>query len=153
MTPIFSTLGYGHCINVSQEAKVETFDRTSQPTSFGTEAINESHLTPYMVYFSEDLTDKLKFNDLVQRWHDERGATSSISDMILCESYQKIIGMGQRAVPLIIDRLRIEIDDPDHWFAGLAAITCKDPVPESAYGDTVKMAEAWLAWAETDYAW
>ena len=92
--------------------------------------------------------DDIVFAHLVNQWHEERGATSSVSEMVECPSYLKIIEMGQKALPLIVAQIRREADDPDHWFAALEAITGDDPVPEAAYGDTVKMAEAWLTWAK-----
>ena len=88
------------------------------------------------------------FARLIERWHAERGITSSMSEMIACPSYLKIVGMGEKALPLILGQLEHEGDDPDHWFAALEAITGEDPVPEDAYGDTKKMAAAWLSWAE-----
>lgn len=92
--------------------------------------------------------DDILFVHLVSQWHVERGATSSVSEMVECPSYREIIRMGEKALPLIMAQIRRKADDPDHWFAALEAITGEDPVPEAVYGDTVKMAEAWLAWAE-----
>ncbi len=92
--------------------------------------------------------DDNSFVRLVEQWRVERGAKSSLSDMILCPSYLRIIGMGEEALPLVLRQLKSEGDDPDHWFTALEAITGQDPVPKDAYGDTVKMAEAWLLWAK-----
>ena len=60
--------------------------------------------------------------------------------------------MGETALPFILNDLRTHLGDPDYWFIALAAITGKDPVPEDAYGNTVRMAEAWLNYAEEN-AW
>jgi len=57
--------------------------------------------------------------------------------------------MRQRAVPLIIEQLEREGDDPDHWGAALEAVTGENPVPEVAAGDLVRMAQAWIAWHKT----
>lgn len=97
--------------------------------------------------------DFMLFSRLVVQWHKERGITSSLSVMILCPSYQRIIGMGEAAVPLILAQMKEEGDDPDHWSAALKAITGVDPVPEEAYGDTVKTAEVWFVWAEENDVW
>ena len=94
------------------------------------------------------IPDELKFCVLRDAWHTERGITSSPSEMAACPAYQKIIGMGIQALPLIFKQLRFEGDDPDHWFIALKTITCENPIPEDAYGNMVKMAEAWLSWAE-----
>ena len=104
--------------------------------------ITNKHDEP--IYYEEDAVFAL----LVRQWHEERGISSSFSDMVLCPSYQRIIGMGEKAIPLILAQLRRESDDPDHWYAALEAITGEDPVPTDVYGDTVKIAEAWLLWAE-----
>lgn len=92
--------------------------------------------------------DELRFYNLVQGWHSERGISSSISEIVGCRSYLAIIGMGEKAVPMIIAKLRDEGDDPDHWFVALEAITGQNPILEKDYGDTVKMASRWLAWAQ-----
>jgi hypothetical protein len=93
------------------------------------------------------------FRILVENWRKERGITSSATKMTICPSYQRIIGMGGRAVPLILREMENEGDDPDHWFWALEMITGADPVPVEAYGNTVQMAQAWLSWAKGKYAW
>lgn len=89
--------------------------------------------------------DELLFSSLREQWYKERGVTSFVTDMVNCPSYQRIIGMGKDALPLIFAQLKREGDEPDHWFEALEAITGEDPIPEDAYGDMVKMARAWLA--------
>lgn len=68
---------------------------------------------------------------------------SSITDMVMLPSYQKIIGMGWAAVPFILEDLQ---NEPQHWFWALRAITDVDPVPQEDSGNIQKMAEAWLRW-------
>ena len=94
------------------------------------------------------------FRRLVEQWHTERiGAASSMAEIIACPSYLRIIGMGLRALPLIIEQLAREGNEPDHWCAALEAITGEDPVPEDAHGDTVRIAQAWIAWNKARVAW
>jgi hypothetical protein len=93
------------------------------------------------------------FRLLTEKWRKERGITSSAAKMVICPSYQRIIGMGDKVVPLILRQMQDEGDDPDHWFWALEMITNADPVPVEAYGDTVRMAQAWFSWAEGRYAW
>ena len=98
--------------------------------------------------------DRTMFLRLVEQWHAERvGATSSMAEIIACPSYLRIIGMGWRALPLIFERLEREGNEPDHWCAALEAVTGDDPVPEDAHGDTVRIAQAWIAWYEARVAW
>ena len=92
------------------------------------------------------VADDALFQLLIKNWHEERGATSSITQIIACTSYQRIIGMGERALPLIFDRLQAEGDDPDHWGWALHVITGVNPVSPEAAGDTVQIAQAWLDW-------
>lgn len=58
-------------------------------------------------------------------------------------AYQEIIGMGERAIPLLLGELRRE---PDDWFWALHAITGVNPVPEASRGNVQAMADAWVEW-------
>ena len=82
-------------------------------------------------------------------WLKERGATSSVSEIINCRSYQAIIAMGDKVVPLILKQLEMEGDDPDHWFYALSVITGADPITDEIRGDMKRMAEAWLIWGKS----
>lgn len=90
----------------------------------------------------------LKFQDLKARWRTERGISSSISGAAMSPAYQAIIGMGVVAVPFILETLRAEKNDPDHWFWALRAITGDNPVADDHRGDFKKMAGDWLDWAD-----
>ena len=96
--------------------------------------------------------DQQLFDSLVVQWRAERGFMSSITGMIQCGAYQKIIAMGHIAVPMLLAQLRSECDDPDQWFCALNTITGHDPVPKDATGDSVAMAKAWLQWEKTNAA-
>jgi hypothetical protein len=83
------------------------------------------------------------FKALKDEW---RQATGILSDSIeICNhpAYQRIIGLGPSAVPLIIEELEKE---PDHWFWALRAITGENPVPPDVRGRLDLMAEYWLHW-------
>jgi hypothetical protein len=101
-----------------------------------------------------DGEDWFRFQSLVKKWRNERGAMSSITEMALTPAYQEIIGMGEKAIPLILAELKSEANEPDQWFWALKAITGENPVREDDQGDFPKMAQAWLKWAENEgYAW
>jgi hypothetical protein len=53
------------------------------------------------------------------------GLVSSGIDIALQPAHQQIIGMGNEAIPLILDELQRE---EDHWFWALNAITGDVPV-------------------------
>jgi len=91
------------------------------------------------------IRDWLKFQSLLSRWYQERGAMSSITEMSQCPAYQTIIGMGETAIPFILSQLRSEGEEPDQWFWALHAITDVHPGEECS-GDYLKMAEWWLTW-------
>ncbi len=92
------------------------------------------------------LPDDTLFLLHMQRWDEEAGVTSSPIEMAECDSYRKIVKMGRRALPLIMEQLAANLNDPDHWFMALSEITGEDPVPEKDYGKTLNMAGAWLEW-------
>jgi hypothetical protein len=111
---------------------------------------------PAVVDFSADskVQTWLKFNALVAQWRAERGATSSITAMAMCDAYQKIIGLGPDAVPLIIAQMQSEADEPDQWFWALRVLTGVDPVADEDRGDFLKMSQSWISWAENaGYVW
>jgi hypothetical protein len=84
-----------------------------------------------------------RFKRLAQQWSEESAFISSVTDIAMLPSYQKIIGMGWAAVPFILEDLKQE---PQHWFWALRAITDIDPVPKEDAGNIQKMTEAWLKW-------
>ncbi len=103
------------------------------------------------VYYSSDpemfvLPDSAVFSIHVQKWHEERGFTSSPVAMAKCQSYRKIVEMGERALPFIMEDLEKHKEEPDLWFMALHEITGEIPIQEEDYGKTVRMAKAWLAW-------
>jgi len=102
------------------------------------------------VIVDEMLERSFRFQELVSRWRSERGATSSITSMAMCDAYQRIIGMGPEAIRLVISQLRSEGDEPDQWFWALKVLSGADPVKEEDRGDFLKMTDAWIAWAENE---
>ena len=97
--------------------------------------------------------NQFKFDNLVEAWREERRATSSPIKVVMCPSYQKIIGMGKTAIPLIFRQLEAEGNKPDMWFWALRALTEANPVTDDIKGNFVKMAEAWLEWGRSQYSW
>ena len=91
------------------------------------------------------LSDAEKFYSLAEAWRQDVRFTSSLTQMILHPTYQRIIGMGVAAVPFLLRELERK---PDHWFWALHAITGADPVKPEDRGKLRKMAEAWLTWGK-----
>lgn len=84
-----------------------------------------------------------QFQALAEAWRRDVQFLSSVTEMVLHPAYQRIIGMGAEAVPLLLHELERK---PDHWFWALHAITGADPVKSEDRGKLRKMAEAWLRW-------
>lgn len=88
------------------------------------------------------------FKTFAGRWQREKGISSSTTEIVLCPSYQHIIGMGEAALPFIFRQLRAEADKPHQWFWALESITHQNPVPRAFWGRGRAMARFWLKWAE-----
>ena len=87
------------------------------------------------------------FRECAETWYLETMPLSSYIEKILHPAYQRIIGLGRDAVPLIMNELR---DMPHDWFWALRAITGKDPVSPENAGDLTRMANIWLQWWEQE---
>src|SRR5271154_3011249 len=84
-----------------------------------------------------------KFNELVRLWKNARSATSSSTVIAMDPAYQRIIGMGEPALPFILRELSKELD---HWFWALKSISGEDPIPTEQRGKMKQMAARWLQW-------
>ena len=85
--------------------------------------------------------------ELAATWKEERGYSSSLTEWVLCPSYQKVIALGQSAVPYILAELAVR---PDHWFWALSTITGVNPIPDEAAGNLRAMTNAWLRWGDRE---
>jgi hypothetical protein len=61
-------------------------------------------------------------------------------------AYQQIIGMGEAAIPLILEELYN--GDCADWFWALTAISSENPITSEQAGDIKKMSEAWIEWGK-----
>jgi hypothetical protein len=64
-----------------------------------------------------------------------------LSKIINHPSYQRIIAMGIKVVPLILKELK---ENPDHWFHALHKITRENPTPKGS--NFMEARKAWLEW-------
>jgi hypothetical protein len=81
------------------------------------------------------------FEDLADGWEIETAFESVVTRQAMHPAYQRIIGLGRPAVPLILRRLQRE---PRQWFWALSAITGEDPAEGTTSPGAA--AEAWLRW-------
>jgi hypothetical protein len=85
-----------------------------------------------------------QFTQLADTWKQETAFQSNITKKAIHPAYQRIIGMGQAVVPLILEEFRRgKLDD---WFWALTAITGENPITDDIAGNVESMAEAWLQW-------
>jgi len=90
-----------------------------------------------------------EFYELATQWKAGTKYLSLTRDKSVHPAYQRIIGMGQKVIPLILNDLAVE---PRHWFWALTAITGVDPVPPDQEGNIAEMRRLWLEWGkENDY--
>ena len=81
------------------------------------------------------------FRKSADEWIRDTEATSSTSDMVLHPAYQRIIGLGRPALPLLLEELQAR---PDYWFWALRSIAGEDPNKANpSFDDAVG---AWLRW-------
>lgn len=83
------------------------------------------------------------YRRLSRRWREDTQFLSSVTETAMHPAYQGIIGMGDDALPLILDDLS---RDSGHWFWALKAISKEDPVAPAERGDVKRMRAAWLRW-------
>ena len=84
-----------------------------------------------------------RFKRLANQWKEESQYMSNTTQMAMLWSYQNIIGMGDPAIPFILEEMRSE---PNQWFWALEAITAYDPVPPEVAGKVEPMTQAWIEW-------
>jgi hypothetical protein len=87
-----------------------------------------------------------RFRSLAQQWRNETQWLSSTTEIAMNPAYQAIIGMGEEALPMILEDLR---QNSGHWYWALKAISNEDPVVPGDRGSIKKMKGAWLHWGET----
>ena len=88
-------------------------------------------------------TDFEIFRDAVAEWRDATWFKSSIANRVSHSAYLRIIGLGQQAIPWILQELK---QQPDYWFPALEALTRGEFSPQST--NMKELCEAWIKWGE-----
>jgi hypothetical protein len=103
---------------------------------------DEAPQTPYAASLEHE------FRRHADQWRKETGMFSMAERKAMHPSYQRIIGMGEPAVPLILGEMKSRLG---HWFWALHAITGENPaLPEHA-GNVEAMTEDWLRWGRENH--
>ncbi len=105
-------------------------------------ALAHHYASPFSRFWASPI---VKYETYRQQWEEETKFTSSTVEIVMNSSYQKIIGLGQKALPLILADLQKK---PAHWFWALKSISGEDPVRPEQRGRVKKMTEAWIQWGK-----
>jgi hypothetical protein len=81
------------------------------------------------------------FSQLADQWERETFLIASPREAAMHPAYQRIIGLGLQAVPIMLERLR---KTRGRWFWALAAITHEDPAKDIE--NVAEAVDAWTAW-------
>lgn len=84
----------------------------------------------------------LTFYTIRQQWTNAMAHMSTVNEAISDPAYQRIIGLGEDALPYIFDSLE---NETELWFPALHAITNEKPEEEQT--EFVNELEYWYSWA------
>jgi hypothetical protein len=87
-----------------------------------------------------------EFEKHATQWREETEHLST-TDVFTHPAYQRIIGMGMPAIPLLLRDLS---STGSHWFWALRAITGVNPVRAEDTGYARRMTQAWLEWGRRE---
>ncbi len=93
---------------------------------------------------SKEQVDGIKFRTLTERWREQRGFSSSQSEIEACPAYHALLAMGESVIPLIMEELAEGAKD--HWFRILEMVSSEQPVRYEDRGNYAEMRRAWLDW-------
>jgi hypothetical protein len=107
-------------------------------------AVNEIMGSPNTLTAIHPQTPELaaEFESLVSLWKADTEFLSG-ADIELHPAYLRIIGMGTRAVPLILNEMK---RSGGHWFRALEAITGDNPAHTAS--SVAEGIAAWLHWGQ-----
>jgi len=132
-------------------AYVDTDDETHEAhyrffSSVSSTGLNTSlSLDEYILEHISENSVKAKFNRLAEQWRNDTQFESSVTQMVLNDAYQQVIGMGYSVVSVILESLQ---QKPEYWFWALKAITNEDPVPDNDKGNIQAMCDHWIRWGQ-----
>jgi hypothetical protein len=86
-----------------------------------------------------------KFKEHADKWERETAHLSSPNQMMMHPSYQAILGMGDKVVPLLLRDLQ---NKRRPWFWALSYLTTENPINPSDAGKMDKMIAAWVRWGK-----
>jgi GAF domain-containing protein len=91
--------------------------------------------------------NEARFNALAAKWKVDTQTSLLMTQKCTDPSYQRIIGMGQQILPLLLNK----ISEPsgEDWFWALSAITDENPIKLEHRGIIDKITEDWIKWGRS----
>jgi GAF domain-containing protein len=108
-----------------------------------TNALRDSVQPRESLFVDEDMM--LTFRQLADAWEKETASFTVLLDRMTHPTYQRIIGLGDRVVPILLKELERQ---PNHWFWALEAITRQSPVKQENSGRISEMVKDWVHWGK-----
>jgi len=100
----------------------------------------------------ENLTeDEIEFYGHLKQWSKETVFLSSSNRKIQNPSYQAIVKMGEKAVPIILKHMSKFKGHGGHLSTALCLITGANPVTEEIAGRMARISEAWIRWGQKNW--
>jgi type I restriction enzyme M protein len=103
-------------------------------------------LASYSDSSSRAMDESQLFSELRDKWHEETRLLPNATKRAINRHYQRIIGMGEAALPLILNDL--STNGTDDWFWALTSITGENPITEDIAGNMQAMAMSWIKWGK-----
>lgn len=120
-------------------------------TGFGSvaELLKSIYVNSYchFAYPASRISDRQRFELLTLTWQRDTQLSSISLDLTAHSAYQQIIGMGERALPYIFEKLAL---GQAHWYIALQAITGINPIKKEHRGNIPKMTEDWIEWGRSN---
>ena len=86
-----------------------------------------------------------RFKEQADKWQRETEHLSSPTQRIMHPSYQAILGMGNKVVPILLRDLQ---QNRRPWFWALSYLTQENPINPKDTGRMDRMIEAWVRWGK-----
>lgn len=88
-------------------------------------------------------TLRQQFSLLADRWELETGALSLVSQKIAHRDFLKLVSLGPKTIPFILERLPLK---PHNWFIALDALADEIDRPNTIGINPRAAVEKWLEW-------
>lgn len=95
-------------------------------------------------YSGNQIDDFADFKRLVTRWRAETYFFPSVHEKIDHYAFGKIVAMGRKTIPWIVQEIR---ETPDFLVMALGFLVTDNPIPASIRGRIDQIIDFWLMWA------